>query len=179
MNPEEQEIRATFDDYAVEFGGNDGWASTPMMPLYSLQEALIRVFNVFISQELIDAAALDSGEIEMSMEEITLHEFRGIYRSVKALLDGSKGAVSEGIAEDNGSTGGESISTMGSRLSANALSKEPTRVGRDQNDLSQSKLAPMMLNLSGLQQPFDDQDDIVAGSGMNVVRKKMRQPANE
>lgn len=79
VNPEEAELRATFDDYATEAGVAEGWASTPMMPLHVLQEAVVRILNTFVSQELLEKAMFESGEIEMSMEEITLHEFRAIY----------------------------------------------------------------------------------------------------
>ncbi len=78
MDPEIVVTKNAFDDYAspsalVSWGGD-------VMPVHCLQEVFIRVFNRFISQEDIDTIISHTEEIEPGLEELTLNEFRGVYR---------------------------------------------------------------------------------------------------
>lgn len=176
-DPEEMEIRATFDDYAVDAGAAEGWASTPMMPLYMLQEALIRICNTFISNDLIEQAVMDSGEIEMSMEDITLHEFRGIFKCLQQLLKGTS-SDSNLITVDDDHT----VSSMGSAHSSPVKSYVAPQTAPDgeKRPIATAPRTAPMLNLSRLRPEEDErstaaasQEDCAAGSAMNVVRKKV------
>lgn len=78
IDPEIMMTKTAFEDYAspsalASWGGD-------VMPVNCLQEVFIRVFNRFISQEDIDQALSHTEEIEPGLEELTLNEFRAIYR---------------------------------------------------------------------------------------------------
>lgn len=80
-------VRATFEDFAepstsVEWGNH-------MMPITSLQEAFIRMFNKYIDQDVVERAMAHSGEVEPSLQEITLNEFRVVYQCMAAILAGN------------------------------------------------------------------------------------------
>lgn len=71
-------IKNTFEDYAtpshlVSWGGE-------VLSANCLQEAFIRMFNRFVSQELIDDAISSTNEVEPGLEELTINEFRAIYK---------------------------------------------------------------------------------------------------
>ena len=186
-DPEEMAIRETFDDYSVDPAiSHDvhAFTNTPMMPLSSLQEALVRLTNTFVSTETIDKAIRESGEVEWSMEEITLHEFRGIFKALQEVLRrdaGGADAWAEGDLDGN-----ESVSSFGSRQSARDYNSRPSSLPTTPIQPTRPSTKPATappLNLTALQQSEHGQvagshsqeevdGDVVVGSALNVARKK-------
>ena len=71
-------VKTTFEDYStpshlISWGGE-------VLAVNCLQEAFIRMYNRFVSQELIDEAISSTSEIEPGLEELTLNEFRAVYQ---------------------------------------------------------------------------------------------------
>jgi hypothetical protein len=48
--------------------------------MQDLQIALIRLLNRYVSQSVIDDALKDCGGFDASIDELTLPEFKGIYK---------------------------------------------------------------------------------------------------
>ena len=83
MDPETQVVNHTFYDFAdhLENGDdNNSNNSTPLLPMKNLQQALIQLLNRHIPSTLIEDALKDCGGFDSSIEELTLPEFRGIYK---------------------------------------------------------------------------------------------------
>jgi hypothetical protein len=78
LSPDEAAIKSAFEDFTAP-SKLEGWTSE-MIPIDCLQEAFIRLFNEFIPLELIDRACTQTDEIDPSLEEFTIQEFRSIFR---------------------------------------------------------------------------------------------------
>lgn len=79
MDPEEQEVRDTFEDFSLQ--DQDGHAGDEGFTIYKsdLQNAFIRLFNRFIAQDVIDYEIHHCEECDPSFEELTYVEFKTLY----------------------------------------------------------------------------------------------------
>lgn len=94
LNPVEVHLRNIFDDFVADHLAENNNQSTSftsdhLLPVGSLQEAFIQIFNRIVDTETVEQAAYDCGEVDPDLEEVTFHEFRAIYYSLKKLLHGS------------------------------------------------------------------------------------------
>jgi hypothetical protein len=166
-----------------------------------LQEALIRLMNMYITDDIMEEAVIESGEVEADVKEITLSEFRGIYKSLQQLLKGKEdGNEVDMVDDDSVSSIGSAGELVRSKLkidynappqTAPAISSNMPSLG---NHNKQATSAPL-LNLARLRQAASDEEVIpsdqndsqdhiqslihqpsnketAAGSGLNVARKK-------
>lgn len=80
MDPEELEVRDTFDDFAT-LTVHDGFTvdDHPSLARSSLQDALIRLFNRHIAEETIDYEMSNCVECDASYDELTYTEFKSLY----------------------------------------------------------------------------------------------------
>jgi hypothetical protein len=84
LDPETQEVHATFFDFAMEGAmeedENHSTDSTALLAMEQLREALIRILNVFVPQTAIEEALRDCGGFDKSIDHLTLPEFKGVYK---------------------------------------------------------------------------------------------------
>ncbi len=96
-DPFELELRATFADFAEPYGGTEtfppsvsntannsyqdmGSLGEVFVPRHLFQDALIRLCNVFLAPEFIERALERCVDFDHTMNELTLSEFRSLYR---------------------------------------------------------------------------------------------------
>lgn len=177
-----------FEDYATP-SALASWGGD-VMPVSCLQEVFIRVFNRFISQENIDGALSHTEEVEPGLEELTLNEFRAIYRSLKKLLNGEslerpKSASAKTSPRDDGDWGEASDTDLASEITGGsayiAMMSSPPSAGGPVSRRPVGKSAPP-LNLNTLEwnlhsdsasiEHKDSADEhFAAGSAINHIRK--------
>lgn len=80
MDPEELEVRDTFEDFSSQ-AAHDGFTVDESFTLArsSLQDALIRLFNRHIAEHEIDYEMSSCVECDASYEELTYTEFKSLY----------------------------------------------------------------------------------------------------
>jgi hypothetical protein len=74
-------VLATFNDFSVDQNG-DAWSnesSSRVLLMSDLKDALIRIFNRFISNSFIEQGLKDCGGFDQAIDEITFSEFKAIY----------------------------------------------------------------------------------------------------
>jgi len=98
-------VHNTFFDFAttLSHGDNVSTDSTPLLAMHDLQIALIQLLNRYVSQSVIDDALKDCGGFDASIDELTLPEFKGIYKSAKKFLFGISEEM-DGLDEDRSPT---------------------------------------------------------------------------
>lgn len=80
VDPEEAEVRDTFEDFSVQ-NGHEMYVGEESFTIHkgSLQEAFIRLFNQYISTEMIEREISMCEECDGSFEELTYMEFKALY----------------------------------------------------------------------------------------------------
>jgi uncharacterized protein with PIN domain len=77
LDPEEIEVRDTFDDFAVPHAPHEDEAYT--IHKASLQDAFIRLFNRFVAADFVQREMDMCEECDASFEELTYGEFKALY----------------------------------------------------------------------------------------------------
>lgn len=156
-DPVEMNIKNTFEDFLADAYPNGGY-NNELLPISSLQDAFIQMFNRFISQELIDQASYDCGEVDPGLEEITMNEFRAIYFSLDRILNHGRTANREAGLDPKFSRSqdsfddeeyGDSLSRSRSRPATNRSNEE---MGRGRNTASAPPLNLNKLHQNGTPQ---------------------------
>jgi hypothetical protein len=85
LTPEEMHIRNTFSDFAEaeEYSNYTGVT----MHILKLHEAFVQMFNKYIDPEVIELAVNNCQDIDPSMNDVNLGEFRSVYYTVKKILE--------------------------------------------------------------------------------------------
>ena len=80
MDPEEAEVRDTFEDFSVQ-NVHEIYVGDESFTIHkgSLQEAFIRLFNQYITVETIEREIALCEECDGSFEELTYMEFKALY----------------------------------------------------------------------------------------------------
>jgi hypothetical protein len=84
LSPEELVVHETFDDFSQLAHGGDQGAGFEDEALYtiphdSLQDAMIRLFNRHIPEEVLAYELNNCEECDASYEELTFEEFKSLY----------------------------------------------------------------------------------------------------
>lgn len=171
-------IRTTFEDFSCP-SRLEGW-SGDVIPLSCLQEAFVRMFNRFITNEMIEHAIFDTDEVEPTMDEFTLGEFKAIYKSMIYVLNPeikpSKDSIIDSLSTDSfeGSVLSEP-SEPPSAMESRATSPYQAELGMGSlvKPLNFSNLE--YKSLDGENKSKDPADDSLssypAGSAIQVIRK--------
>lgn len=161
VDPLQAALKSAFEDFADD---------QDLLPVKMLQEVFIRLLGRYIDDETIEQAAIDSGEVDPGIDEVTWSEFRAVYTSLDRLLNG--GGPNQLLGDDEevigaGTDDGDERGTdpgveeeyyhMGLPSRGVDSTSSPPRYGR-----SAQSTAPM-LNLQSLRQPADN----VFGSAAN------------
>eukprot|EP01038_Epipyxis_sp_PR26KG_P010744 gene10744-14429_t len=87
---EELELREAYNDFAIEINSNSiGFHSEVglFLPMVDLREALIRVLNCNVAQEVLKKALISCGIYDNTFDNLNLNEFRAVYRSVQNIMN--------------------------------------------------------------------------------------------
>jgi len=159
-------LKAAFEDFADD---------QDLVPVSMLQEVFIRLLGRYEDEETIEQAAIDSGEVDPGIDEVTWSEFRAVYNSLNRLLNGEGPSSANQLLGEGeevigtGTDDGDERDTdpgveadyyhMGlPSRGSDAGSPSPPHYGR-----SAQSTAPM-LNLQNLRQPSDQVFDSAANS---------------
>lgn len=81
IDVQEKEIRESFHDYCVEVANvSKISAAAKLLPIEFVPDALVRIFNKFISADLIKKGLERCGVFDESIDNLNLHEFRNLYK---------------------------------------------------------------------------------------------------